>query len=640
MIAVLGVVIVAALVLVVPGLACGAAVGLRSWTLLGTAPALTLGAAGLLVTVTSAFGVPWTPLFVVLMLFALCLLLAALCRPWRRALAGPPTTWRPMHHFALGASVLLGGAWAATVVFRATRRLTAVSQEWDAIFHAGAIRRITAVHDASPSVLNVVGQPANPNFYYPDAYHALGALLYQLVPITPAEALNAFSVVTPPLFCLTIALLARTLTHRPAVTVAAVLLASTVTYFPFDVIRYGPLLPFALAIAVVPAVIALLERTITRPGIGPMLALALAASGLVATHPSVAVAAALWCLVHVVVRVAQLRRCALRGIRTVAVAAALTVVLMVPVIGALGSVTSVAGQVHPAPFASPGAAIGSLMSFNNNNPFPQWTLAAVFVIGVIAAGRSSLLWSSLAAAALFTALFMLSAAYDNTFALSVTSLWWDDVARFAALFAPPAVLISAVGLVAVRDGVLLGLHRISRARLHAPVVRPVTLLACVLAFWLLSGLGYEKMNLTQLRTTFTDGPTLSTGERQALAYLASVNDGGAVLNDPNDGTGWGYALDGLNMVFPTPVTPPAAADDYGFDRLQLLREFNQINTSTSVQQAAAHLQVEWVVLGQGFIKPYQRRAPGLDELDRVDSLTKVFDNGQATIYKLTRPSAG
>lgn len=61
-VAALGVVLVAALVLTMPGLVVGAALGLRSWTLLGSAPDLTFGATGLLVTVTSAVGIPWTPM--------------------------------------------------------------------------------------------------------------------------------------------------------------------------------------------------------------------------------------------------------------------------------------------------------------------------------------------------------------------------------------------------------------------------------------------------------------------------------------------------------------------------------------------------------------------------------------------------
>lgn len=117
-------------------------------------------------------------------------------------------------------------------------------------------------------------------------------------------------------------MLARRLTARPAITVAAAFLASTITYFSFDVVRFGPLLPFGLAIAVVPPVIALADRTLTQPSFGPILALALAVSSLVATHPAIAVAAVPWSLLHVLIRMAFLRRTALRGLGAPAVSAA------------------------------------------------------------------------------------------------------------------------------------------------------------------------------------------------------------------------------------------------------------------------------------------------------------------------------
>lgn len=637
----LSVVLVAALVLTAPGLAVGAALGLRGWTLLGSAPALTLGVAGLLITVTSALGVPWSPGILLLMLLAVCVLLAAACRPWRRVLAGAPTNWRPAHHLAVGAAVLVGGAWASTVVFRATRRLTAIPQGWDAMFHASAIRHIADVHNANPSILNAVGQPDNPNFYYPDAYHALAAIVYQLLPITPAQAMNAFSVVTPALFCLTIALLARTLTGRPAVTVAAALLATAVTYFPFDMIRFGPLLPFALAIAAVPAVIALLERTLTRASVGLAIALALAVSGLVAVHPSVAVAAVVWCLLHLIVRVGVLRRAALRGLGALAAAALLTVVLMIPVITTLSAAAGNADMIVRPLFLAPGPAIGSALSFNSNNPTPQWTLALVFLIGIGVAVRRSALWSTLGATAVFTALFMLTASYDNPFSRAVTSLWWDDNVRFTALLALPAVLISAVGLVAVRDGILLALRRVSDLHLEArvPAVRPVVFVACILAFWLVSGLGYATLTLSQLRPSFADGPTLSSGEQQALAYLASVNDGTTILNDPYDGSSWGYSLRGLNIMFPSPLPAPVTDANFGSNRLLLLRDFNKIDTMPSVRQAASQLNVGWVMLGEGFVAPDRTREPGLTGLSGVGSLSKVFDNGAAKVYKLI-PAAG
>ncbi len=35
-----------------------------------------------------------------------------------------------------------------------------------------------------------------------------------------------------------------------------------------------------------------------------------------------------------------------------------------------------------------------------------------------------------------------------------------------------------------------------------------------------------------------------------MAQVVREGGGGSVMNDPNDGCGWAYALEGVKMVFP------------------------------------------------------------------------------------------
>ncbi len=53
-------VLVAAILLTVPGTIFGAALGLRGWLLLGSGPVLTLGVAAVITVLTSALGIAWT----------------------------------------------------------------------------------------------------------------------------------------------------------------------------------------------------------------------------------------------------------------------------------------------------------------------------------------------------------------------------------------------------------------------------------------------------------------------------------------------------------------------------------------------------------------------------------------------------
>src|SRR5699024_6288858 len=78
-------------------------------------------------------------------------------------------------------------------VLIATRGLSAIPQNWDAIFHGGATRFIAETGRAGVTDLAPVSQPANPHFFYPDTYHAFASLLVGLPGGGLPEALGAVS---------------------------------------------------------------------------------------------------------------------------------------------------------------------------------------------------------------------------------------------------------------------------------------------------------------------------------------------------------------------------------------------------------------------------------------------------------------
>ncbi|MGZ4543657.1 MAG: DUF6541 family protein [Mycobacteriaceae bacterium] len=77
----------------------------------------------------------------------------------------------------------------------------------------------------------------------------------------------------------------------------------------------------------------------------------------------------------------------------------------------------------------------------------------------------------------------------------------------------------------------------------------------------------------------------------------------------------------------------------GADRATLLRSFNHIDTSPLVQDAAARLGVQWVVLDRGFVLLDLRPQPGLTDLQNVAALTLVYDNGAVQLYRVNQPPA-
>jgi hypothetical protein len=562
-------------------------------------------------------------------------------RPWRR-LRGEETEaprYGVHHHVAIALALATTAALGAFVVRRGTIDLQGIPQYWDAMFHANSVRFIAESGRASSSALSAIAQPANPDYYYPHTYHTIGALLFD-AGVHPAQVvLNSLSACFPIVFALSVVALLRVALPRPTTVFAGALLAGTFASFPYDLIDFGPLLPLALAIAVSPAAVGLLLLLIRHPSVGAVTALAVASVGLLTTHPSAAVATAIVMGLLVVLgrpadRVWRDRR------RLIAVGGAAVVALVVALPGVYG-LTAVAGsatQVNwPAVF-TPGSALGQMLLLNQDSASPQVLLALLCLAGGLVGLRSASVRPFLLAALVFLGLFVLAAAYDTPLSAKLTAIWWNDRWRLAALYVVPASVLAAVGVTWAKDRVeelVLRVRRVPPPRIAAalgPAV--VAVLAVVVAagtHW-----GYYDHNTQRVAVPYKDGPTVFAGEQQAYAEMARLWDGGTILNDPFDGSPWGYALQGLPMVFKTPLTSPYDPASFGEDRNLLLERFAEDRDEDDVLEALDGLDVRWVLVGEGFASPTVTRAPGLEDLDEVPGLELVWSNDVADIYRVER----
>jgi hypothetical protein len=625
--------------LTLPGLLLGATLGLRGWLLIGSAPGVTVGAAGVLAAWFSLTGIPWSVGSTLLGLLALCLLAAVCTRPWHRRPAQVERTYGIHHHLAIAAALAGTAGIGALAVVRGTGDLRGIPQYWDAMFHANAVRYIAESGDASASALSAVAQPANPDFYYPHTYHVIGALLFDSG-VEPVQAtLNALSACLPAVFALSVVALLRVVLPRPTVVFGGALVAGMFSAFPYDLVNYGPLLSLALGIAVSPAACALLVVLVRSPGVGVAVGLAVTAVGLLTTHPSVAVATGI--VMASLLLLGRPEDRPWRSGRTLAavgLTAAGALVLAFPSIRGLTGVAGSATEIDwPAEY-TPGSAVGQLILFNHETLFPQWWLGALTVLGAVAALRNVRARPFLAAAGVFLALFVLAASYDTPASALLTAVWWNDRWRLAALFVVPAAALAAVGLAWLKDGAQVLVERASRQASPRVAAARGPLVVGVLAVGLvaLTHTGYLDRNTHQVSLPYTDGPTVSRGEEAAYAELARLWDGGTVLNDPVDGSPWAYALEGLPMVFKTPLTQPSDPAQFGADRITLLERFAPDRESTGVIDAVESLDVRWVIVGEGFATGTVFRAPGLEQLAGVPGLTEVWSNEAATIYRVER----
>lgn len=632
---------------VVPGLVLGAAFGLRGWLLAGTAPLLTYGVVGAAGPTLPQLGVLWSPAsFAGTVLAGSLLTLGAryvFRRRWGpgRSAAGLPP-WAPAHHIGVGLAVLVGAGIGMGVAYGATRGFTAVPQVWDSVFHANATRYIAATGRSDPAALRNLNNPVATSYYYPNAYHVLAATAVMITGSPVSAVLDVSTAIFPGLLSVGMVTLVRQSGGRPALAAAAALLACAFTAFPYDLLPWGTLLPFIVSVALLPAFLTVGTSVLndTTPGsVATPIALGLGGVGLLALHPSGAVAAVLWALALVGQRLLD-RGPRWSDLRAFGITTAGAVALGAPLL--LASASAAAGPAFDWPTTSrPADALGQLLFLSHEQPYPQYWLVALSILGLLRpAPLRPLLWF-VTPAALFAGLFVLAASYEGPLVALLTRPWWNDKWRFAALFTLGVVVLAAAGLVAVRDALWILLRRMAPRLEAAPPVRlaasaGVLVAVAVLVAVLSDGL-YQHRNETRMAQGFTDGPTVSAAERRAFDELARlVPPGSTVMNDPYDGSALMWALNDVRPVFASPVIASQELPTMDPNRRVLFESFDRLDSDVEVQRAVDALDINYVIICRGFIGPATDYAPGMRRLDQVSALRRVYENADARIYRIDR----
>ena len=190
-------VLIALLLLVSPG-AIVARAGRLTWpTAVAVGPALTYGVVALTVIPFGALGIPWnawTALFATALLTGAALGLRIVLRRYRDVDAESRAASRGPA-LVVAAGVVLGAALIGLAAVRGLPQWQSIPSNWDAVWHANAIRFILDTGQASPTHMgelrNIETQEA---LYYPSTFHALGAVLSQLTGAAPTTAYTLSSV--------------------------------------------------------------------------------------------------------------------------------------------------------------------------------------------------------------------------------------------------------------------------------------------------------------------------------------------------------------------------------------------------------------------------------------------------------------
>ncbi|SFL87205.1 DUF6541 family protein [Geodermatophilus ruber] len=638
---------VSVLLLTVPGLLLALALGLRGWTAAGSAPVLTFALVVLGIVTVSVLGLDWTPLtFGVVTVIGVGLALAGtvLRRVRRRAPddrsepAGQPggpggLTWSLLA--VLG--TVVGAAVGFVTVVGGTGQLADPNQGFDALFHVNMIETITRTGQVSPATASALNGYAEGVSVYPDAFHAMASLISQ-VHGSSLTAINALMACIPLLGGLGLVALLRSLGMDRAAAVVPVVLACT-TGYPFDLIWRGPIWVFVFGITFVPSFLVLLLQTLRRRTVPLAVALGVAAAGLALIHPSAALSAAIFAVCLVGSRWLANRTEVVRDLMVLAPAGVLAAVVALPLIGQ-AVVDTGAGTVVDWPVAqSAGEAAGELLLYNYENEYPQMWLALPAVVGLIVGWRiAALRWWYWGTGA-FLVLCVLAASYEGRLVQLLTGPWWNDRFRFEGLVFLGLSVFAAVGVVAAGAAIAAVVCFLARRLAGRAVdargsVTAVGVVLTVALMGLLSGF-YIEENQERLRLAYVPGGggSVSTADTAAFRVLADLAGDGPVLNDPNDGSAWMWALADVQPVFGAaltfPVKPPLPSE-----RQLLIDGLNCLDSDEQVRQAIEDLGVQYVYTSEATILGGPTPNAGFRDLFEVDSLRPVYQEDGVTIYEI------
>lgn len=537
-----------------------------------------------------------------------------------------------------------------------------VQSGWDAHWHASVMTFINETGIASAVELGrLMNVETHGPMYYPDAWHALNALL---IPLTGSSTPLVFNLATIVTVAMVIPLSVGALAWRivrdrmapaPASLSAGVAagISGMIPALPYVEIGVGAV-PFAISVGLSGLVAVLVMAVPGAPWRIPLAALGLI--GLAAVHPAGALVAGgivgVWWLFDLLI---WPRRGRIRDVASLAAVGVVTAIVLAPQI--LG-VLSETGEIEAFAFTKDVPRADALnyaltqQAWDMGEHGTPWVLVGLALLGaVILLALRSGWWLALWGALVLLAVNSM-VPFDQPWAdllNKFSNSFYNDARRLGYPQALLMITVAGCALGLVIWFVHLGLKRLSARRdgWALKTVRVVAVVAPVLAIlavavWQAPVLG-TKM---ESRLLMDRGDRMvSAADREAFAFLAQQPDARTttIFNDPATGTGWAYSLEGLHMAF-NHYFWPAHVGTRQWDVWVNLNELGNPDApvqSELAESALRDLDVKYVIMSAPVFWHFQEVPPGLRRLDQTPGLTEIYNNGETQIYRVDtwRPAA-
>jgi D-galactosaminyltransferase len=635
-------VLIALLLLVIPGALIARAGGLTVTAAVAVGPALTYGTVALTIVPLGAIGVPWnawTALFAV----AIVGIIAAGLRRMLARFRDPDAeasgiAFRPAMLVAAG--VLLGTILIAAAAIAGLVHWQSIPSTWDSVWHANTIRWILETGQASPTHMGELRNvETHEALYYPSAFHALAAVYCQ---ITGAAATTAYTVssVTAAvfLFPLSAAVLAWKIvrphtsemrTATVAATAAALAASFTaVPYVEFDVAAMPNLVAYGLA---VPTFALIASTPAHRDRIGLAV---LATVGVFSVHITGGVVTALlvgaWWLLERLPNPARGRR---QDFVTLLIVAVPALLIMLPqFLSVAEQADIIAGHAFVNHLGRKRSLFTAIVQHTRHlNDFPiQNILIALAAIGGLVMLIKRMWWPLAVWALLVVAIVHSGAPFGGPLGAvtgKFSDLFYSDPRRLSAVVTMLYAPMAAIGLCTLVLGLTALLARMTQRQTLIRATAGVVLVATTV------GLAWHYF--PRHRFLFGDkydSVMVPDHKLRAFAHLAELPDARTTLiGDANtDGSAWMYAVAGLHPLW-THYDYPVQQGP-GYHRFIFWAYADDADTDPRVAEAVEALNIRYVItttpVVRGFAMP-----DGLLSLDSSRSWEKIYDNGGDRIYR-------
>ena len=653
-------VLIAVLVLTVPGAVVARAAGLRWPLAAAVGPVITYGVVGLVIVPFGAIGIAWnarSALAVFAAATALALgyrrVLAHRIAPSGHAADTAATRYPPWPELAAAAGVLLGAVAIGVAAWRGLPHWQSIPSTWDSVWHANTVRWILDTGQASPTHMgelrNVETQAA---LYYPSTFHALAAVLAQITGAAPTTAYTLSSVAAAVwLFPLSAGLLtwqlliSRTTRWRTAGAAAAAgaLSASftAVPYVEFDTASVPNLVAFGIA---VPAFVLVTSALAHRDRI-PLAVLAII--GVFSVHLTGGVVLVTflvaWWLLEALPRAVSGRG---RDFATLSAIAAPTLAILLPqFLGVLQQAEIITGHAYVTHEGKKRALFDAIVQHTRHlNDFPiQNILIALAGAGFLLLLFKRIWWPAAVWLLLVVSIVHSSAPFGGpvgALAGKYSELFYSDPRRLSGVI---TLLLAPMAGVALFAGSVLAVawaRRLAERRAGSRTVPGrrfwIGATAALMAAVSIALSWHYFPRHRFLMGEKYDRVIVGDKDLAAFAYLASLPGARDTLigNSNVDGTAWMYAVANLRPLW-THYDYPVQQGP-GQQRFIFWAYADDADRDPRVAEAVAALNIRYLITSspvvRGFVTP-----DGLVSLDKSASWAKIYDNGVARIYEWRGP---